>query len=1484
MYDRPFTTTLKITLTLIIVTLLASLPLFTAFIGMNAAAPTSGGLDAHDLGLGSTSRSSTPSWAGGAAAKAPWWERTALDADRNGIDDALDRALAQFSHFSGYGADAEAEADDGRVPILIAYDRPPTDTDLEALERLGVVPHSVFSYVDGVSAREVPLATVPSIAALPHVVMVEEQSIYEPALDVAASALRARDSAVYPDTVWTDLGYTGAGVVVAVLDTGVDENHESLVDKYIGGADFSYPVVATGNPSDSDGHGSHCAGIIAGTGGAQGDYRGIAPDASLCDVKVLDSFGPSYADQVIDGVEWCIEHKDEYGIDIMSMSLGGRVNSDGTGLECETVNTAIENGLVAVVAVGNDGTAGYIPSPAAADDAITVGSVYDYGTVDRADDAHEQYSNTGPRLDDGDADARDELKPDLCAPGTSIMSVQANTHATYVGKSGTSMAAPMVSGVVALMLDANPSLSPAAIKRILHDTAEARGSAHNASLDQKYSTAYGWGIVDAYGAVKRAADLIALAIDAPNTTGGGREMSVQSSIPFTDTAYSTGADHLTFQMRIPSSFGEPMNISVECANTIDHEIAILEPENNLGDWVVQGSITFTGTVTSATTVQPMLRFQTITPRTALTRNYEFDATATLNDANATAAEHTITVTAQTEEEPDFAVTRDDITFDPEDPTVGETVLISAEINNSGTAPGVAVVAFYDGPANTGEEIGTDTVDIPTGEMRVAQTQWTATAGTHTITVAVDPDDTVNETSELNNQASRTLIVSGGSNLPPHAVLNVEPQEPVVDQEVQFDASLSWDPDGDVAFYYFDFGDGTNTGWTAESIVTHIYYSAGDYEASLQVQDNGGANSTNEATEQITVRGGEDLDVFLDAGEQLSLVLPGTELRADCPNGFTPVGPGGVIGTVEWREVGLWKMEWPETMTVKDRIRFRAWLDNTGTEDLENIQLEFTLLQNGSEMVAPTESERISIASGDPAVAVALSADIPQTELKYRDLLAMKVRVKSNSDDLDLIYGTEEYMSGFGTVALPHKNELPVVDAGDAVTIIEGETVEFFGTASDPDGELVAVKWDFEGDGVNLWEGEELRAVEYRYTTPGTYYAKLTVTDDDGGRSSDTRRVRVMEEPPNKIPYVTILSPANMSSVQEVVEFRGTAYDDDGTVQYVELRIDERPWLHAEGGEEWVLEWNSRRVENGVHNVTARAYDGEAYSDAVTIRIAVDNINHEPAFIWFKARPADIVNDGSATVHFSAKIVDDDGVDDIRAVAVNLSLLGGLTEQPMYDDGTGGDESANDNIYSYELAVPATVAAGPLTVEAWTVDRSGALTTDTVSITVYQVNEAPRIRSTKLNPTSIPNDGVTQTRITIEVEDPNGLDDLHSVTIDLAPLGHQGEEPMYDDGGAVDEIAGDGVFTITTSAKRTVPAGEKTLTITVTDRAGETASQTLTLELTASEEDTTDEAEEGDDTDEDAALPGFGLSVTLVALAGISAAVVSTSHYRKRRSS
>ncbi|OLE54800.1 MAG: hypothetical protein AUG51_06775 [Acidobacteria bacterium 13_1_20CM_3_53_8] len=297
--------------------------------------------------------------------------------------------------------------------------------------------------------------------------------------------------------------YDGSGVGIAFLDSGIDLTHKSFSGSPAR-ITFSQDFTGEGRVDDPYGHGTHVAAIAAGAGSpTQGAYEGVAPGATIINLRVLNSMGLGLKSNVLKALDWILSNHSLYNIRVVNMSLGTpAVNSYKNDPLCQAVRKLVNAGLVVVAAAGNNGKNvlgqkqyGGIHSPGNEPSAITVGASNTFGTDARSDDAVTTYSSRGPtRSYSTDANGIHHydnlMKPDLVAPGNKIISAEAannylvrtfptletNKYSTTNMKlmylSGTSMSTPMVTGTVALMLQANSNLTPNVIKMILTYTAQ----------------------------------------------------------------------------------------------------------------------------------------------------------------------------------------------------------------------------------------------------------------------------------------------------------------------------------------------------------------------------------------------------------------------------------------------------------------------------------------------------------------------------------------------------------------------------------------------------------------------------------------------------------------------------------------------------------------------------------------------------------------------------------------------------------------------------------------------------------------------------------------------------------------------------------------------------------------------------------------------------------------------------------------------------
>ena len=379
-----------------------------------------------------------------------------------------------------------------------------------------------FDIING-QVLELPNGVLKQLAAHPSVFRIHDNRPvkthnYRTAVTVGAA------------TVNQSLGLTGRGIGVAVIDSGIATFHDDLT---IGSGTTLYPygnqrvakfvdfVHGQTLPYDDNGHGSHVAGTIAGNGYDSrflgGKKSGIAPDASIVSLKALDQNGQGTIGNIIAALNWVAANATTYKIRVVNLSVGAPIHeSYWTDPLTLAAKALTDRGIVVVVAAGNMGKNaagatqyGAITAPGNAPWVLTVGASSTEGTLTRRDDVMGGYSSRGPTFIDWSA------KPDLVAPGTGTVSLAVPGSTFYYTKaqyllngsfpmstkpylalSGTSMAAPVVSGTVALMLQANPNLTPNLVKAILQYTAENRPE-YNALTE-------GAGFLNSLGAVRLA--------------------------------------------------------------------------------------------------------------------------------------------------------------------------------------------------------------------------------------------------------------------------------------------------------------------------------------------------------------------------------------------------------------------------------------------------------------------------------------------------------------------------------------------------------------------------------------------------------------------------------------------------------------------------------------------------------------------------------------------------------------------------------------------------------------------------------------------------------------------------------------------------------------------------------------------------------------------------------------------------------------------
>jgi serine protease AprX len=373
---------------------------------------------------------------------------------------------------------AQARAAGGKpVPVIVQLADPAADVE-GLMARHGGKVQAKFGFV-GAFRTEVPAAVLTRLAADPAVRFISlDAPLRYNALDT--TQLRTiYDQLIGAPQAWNTQGLTGKGVSVAVLDTGVNP-HEDIKDHLT--------IIKSNSRAlrfdDDNGHGTHVAGIIAGRA-ASGQYIGVAPEAQIIGIKIADDTGKSSEGDLLRGLQWIYDNRTKYNIRVVNVSVSGSVPISYVD---SAIDAGVEQlwraGVVVVVAAGNRGPEpDAVQYPPANDPfAITVGALDDAGTLTKADDSLAFFSSVGV-TQDGFA------KPEIIAPGRKVVSLLSKPDATlalrfpdrvtdtkYIRLSGTSMAAPVVAGTAALLLQRYPNLTPDQVKWALITSAQPYSS------------------------------------------------------------------------------------------------------------------------------------------------------------------------------------------------------------------------------------------------------------------------------------------------------------------------------------------------------------------------------------------------------------------------------------------------------------------------------------------------------------------------------------------------------------------------------------------------------------------------------------------------------------------------------------------------------------------------------------------------------------------------------------------------------------------------------------------------------------------------------------------------------------------------------------------------------------------------------------------------------------------------------------------------
>jgi len=988
---------------------------------------------------------------GSVAESKPDFDITFFDRNADGIDDRMNHLLQD-------GED---------VAVILMLNSKPSEEHVKEIENLGLEVTHIYKYIDAIRIDYVPASKIGELTFVSNLKLIEWQAPVYPMLDTAVKAVKVRNSDEYSPVVW-DKGLYGEGINVAVLDTGVDNEHETFgvygdqnVRRFIAGmnCDGGCPTDENGNyqfttdedsnedPDDFDGHGTHVASTVLGMGGdddedgdGELDYLGVAPAARLIDMKVMADWGSGSAADINEAIEACIENVNtdwendgdkNNGIHIMSMSLGTTSDSDGTDSQSQLVNQANAAGIAVIIAMGNDGDE-EVPSPAAADWSIAVGAMDNMNNVNRNDDDLASYSNYGPRQSDGDDDRWDELKPSVVAPGSDIRA--AAGHSNLFGdsnaqgwstKSGTSMATPIVAGLAALLLEADGSLKPTSttngVRDRLQEFSEAwdtenyDGSPSETSENDKYNYYYGYGYIDGYEIVD---------INQPN--------AVISEITSTPETPLEG-DTVTITVEIENQG----NVDIDSAS-----IKLLLDGSETLDEDSISSISKDSSVTWTYEWNPQEGEYTIEAEV-------YDVSPSESDTSSNRLEKTINVGAAPAEGVDLTIT--DVWTDAQDPVDNEYINVYAKIKNQGTESSENFeLRWYHNSTGKFSTIQGGIIEVE--EETTLETQWIAEEGANTLSarlVAIQPED------QNGNNDERSFNVDVGP----------APDEPDFSPaNIEFVGDLE---DGNEININFDI---LNLGKTDGTV---------DYELMIDgsTVDNGREQISSESSKTITYlwtaeEGTSTVKIVLDNSDPVETTEENNEITKD------------IVIQEPREDFELKSISWNDPLFVGEETIITVTVANNGGKDgnalISTYAAENLLYQESVEVISKQENSISFAWTPYESGSIQITSEIESNE----ESISKYAYVQEPEDE------------NIKPIAIITSQINGITNGETAFTIEEGDTISFSATNSyDTDGAIVSYKWIING-GLNSEEYNQ-ENLDYLFKNEGNYEVTLRVTDNDG---------------------------------------------------------------------------------------------------------------------------------------------------------------------------------------------------------------------------------------------------------------------------------------------------------------------------------------------------------------------------------------------------
>ncbi|OIR20178.1 MAG: hypothetical protein BEU04_03890 [Marine Group III euryarchaeote CG-Bathy1] len=982
------------------------------------------------------------------------FEKGYFDKDGDGIDDRMDVLIKNNENLG----------------VIVIFHKKPTSEHIEQIENIGLNINHIYKYINAIRIDEVPANKINKLTKINDLKIVEWQAPVYPFLDTAVKAIKVRESDEYSPVVW-DKELYGEGINVAVLDTGVDNEHETFgifgeqdVRRFIAGinCDGGCPTDGNGNyqftteedsnedPDDFDGHGTHVASTVLGTGGDEGDGNscesddecvGVAPGARLIDMKVMADWGSGSSADINEAIEACIENvntdwendgEKNNGVQIMSMSLGTTSGSDGSDSQSQLVNQANAAGIVVVIAMGNDGDE-EVPSPAAADWSVAVGAMDNNENVNRNDDDLASYSNYGPREDDGDNDRWDELKPSVVAPGSDIRAALGHSNLFgesnaqgWTTQSGTSMATPIVAGLAALLLEADSSLAPTSntngVRDRLQDYSEAWDGEHDGSASEpnesdKYNYYYGYGYIDGYEIVD---------INQPDAII--TEISITPEEPVE---------------------GDSVTISVEVKNqgTMDIDsssIKLLINEEEIEDDSSLGSISIDSDIIWTYDWEPDEGNYNIKAEV-----HEVEPAESKFENNA--IEEQVSVSEAPADGVDLAII--DVWTDDSDPIHNEYITVYAKIKNQGTETATDFeLRWYDDNSKFATLEGTE---INVEEEITISGEWTAKEGESELLarlVSIEPEDQ----NSNNDERSFTIDVSPPPDEPDFSPANIE-----------FEGTLEEGQEITINYEIF------NLGKTSGTI---------DYEVMID------GNAVDSGNEQIDSESSEIKSYIWDAEKGTHTV----KIRLDNSDpAETTEDNNEITKEIEIQEpkesFELKSISWNDPLYVGEEATVTVTVANTGGKEGTAIVSTYAagnvINQESIEVLSNQENMIVFAWTPYEAGSIQITSEIEDVE----DTISKYAYVQEPEEE-----NIEPVALGLVSInGIPESNSLfIIVKTTDLVTLS--------GTNSyDSDGTIISYSWSITSDDGLIQFNNIQEQFDYTFVSVATYNIVLTVTDNSG---------------------------------------------------------------------------------------------------------------------------------------------------------------------------------------------------------------------------------------------------------------------------------------------------------------------------------------------------------------------------------------------------